>query len=114
MKKLLFFLLLAGGATGLYFYTRKSGEEKLREETALLMVEESKRVGKPATIEQATLALKRFEHGNLEIFNRWVKAWIKRDFNTLQMMMQEMKTSIAPSIREAPDWDRFMGIVLPS
>lgn len=114
MRKLLLLLVIAGSFGGLYLATRKSPRDKLLAETSEMILEEARRLERPIDENHLSLALRRFNDQQLELFNRFVKAVIHRDEAALHNMKQELQTVLGPVLRDAPEWKRYEGIVIPT
>lgn len=109
---LVLLILTAGALLGIHLATRKTPHERKLEETARLIEEEARRLRKPIDPEHVRLALRRFDEGQLEIFNRYVKAVIHRDLAAWEAMQPEWRARIMPVLSNAPEWREYTGIII--
>jgi hypothetical protein len=112
LGRILFMLLVAGAFVGIHLATRKSPYERQLDETATLIAQEAQRMQKPIDRAHVELALRRFNEPQLAVFNRYVKAVIHRDLAAFQAMQPEWKARIVPVLANAPEWQRYVGIII--
>lgn len=109
---LLMMLLAAGALIGLHLATRKSPYERKLDETATLIAQEAERLQRPIDSAHVDLALRRFNEEQLGLFNRYVRAVIHRDLAAFEAMKPELKAKLFPVLNNAPEWQRYAGIII--
>lgn len=110
LKRLLLLALLSGGAYGIYMLTRSS-RQKLTAQIISLITDEAFRLGKSIDPDHLSASLRRFDEGQLELFHRYVKAYVARDSASLLNLLPEWKARMLPLMQNAPEWKRYGGII---